>query len=199
VFGLKLEIRIQLIDRLPKSLWVPDHLTDGCLIIGLQHAFEGGGDNGHGFQRDVVLVDPLQIGPRATTVLWWRDPFASKTDRIVALRVPRQHGFQAQLTFPVIDEVVDVAEALPSMSAQRHELHVARINTEAGTTKTRAALLLAMETKAMEMHIAPGEDELQRGIEGGQGHVAADEEPAPNQRTDALHDHAELVDARWDA
>jgi hypothetical protein len=80
--------------------------------------------------------------------------------------VAGQDRFQAEVTHPVINEVVDVAEALPSMEAQRHERHVARINIEAETAKTRAAIPLARETKAMQMYIAPGEDDLQRGMEG---------------------------------
>jgi len=39
-----------------------------------------------------------------------------------------RHSF----TFPVIDEIVDVAEALPLEEAQRHERHVARLTIEAG-------------------------------------------------------------------
>jgi hypothetical protein len=35
VFGLKLEVGVELLDRLPKRLGVPDHLADGCLIVGL--------------------------------------------------------------------------------------------------------------------------------------------------------------------
>jgi len=76
---------------------------------------------------------------------------------------------------------------------------VARIDIEAGTAQTRAAILPAMDTKAMQMHIAPREHDLQHGMEGGQGHVAADEKPAPDQRTDTLHDYTELIDAGWDA
>ena len=34
-------------------------------------------------------------------------------------------------------------------------------------------------------------------MEGGQGHVAADEEATPDQRADALHHHPELIDIRW--
>jgi hypothetical protein len=57
VFGLKLKVRVELGDGLPKGLRVPDHLTDGCLIVGVQHASEGGADDGHGVQGDMVLVE----------------------------------------------------------------------------------------------------------------------------------------------
>jgi hypothetical protein len=44
------------------------------------------------------------------------------------------------------------------------------------------------------MHVAPGEDNLERGMEGGQGHVAAEEEATPDQRADPLHHDPELID-----
>ena len=87
VFGTKLAVGVELIDRLPKGLGVPDHLADGCPIVGLQHASEGGGDDGHGVQRDVVLVDSLQIGPGTATILWGRRTLAPEADGIVASRV----------------------------------------------------------------------------------------------------------------
>jgi hypothetical protein len=49
----------------------------------------------------------------------------------------------------------------------------------------------------MKKGITPGEDDLQRRMEGGQRHVVADEQPAPNQRADPLDDHTELIDAGW--
>jgi hypothetical protein len=73
-----------------------------------------------------------------------------------------------------------------------------RITIEAGTARPCTAILLAMDTKAMQMHIAPGEEDLQRGMEAGQGHVAADEEPAPDEGADSLHDHTDLIDAGWE-
>jgi hypothetical protein len=94
----------------------------------------------------------------------------------------------------VIDEVVEVAEALPAMEASRHEWHVARITIEAGTARPRTAVFLAMDPEAMEMYVTPGEDNLQRGMEAGQRHVTADEELAPDEGADALHDHTELID-----
>jgi hypothetical protein len=46
----------------------------------------------------------------------------------------------------------------------------------------------------MEMHVAPREHDLQRGMERGQGHVATDKEATPDQRANTLHYHAELID-----
>jgi hypothetical protein len=75
---------------------------------------------------------------------------------------------------------------------------VTRVVLEVGTAKTRAAVFFAVDTEVMQVLIAPGEDNLERRMERGQRHVAADEKPAPDQRTDGLQDHAELIDARWD-
>ena len=96
----------------------------------------------------------------------------------------------------MIDEIVDVGETLPSMEAQRYERHVTRINIEARTAKTPAAVCLAVDTEAMQIHVAPCEHDLQRGMEGGQGHVATDEEATPDQRADPLDNHPELIDMR---
>jgi hypothetical protein len=51
-----------------------------------------------------------------------------------------------------------------------------------------------MNAEGVQMFVAPGEDDLERRMERGQRHVAADEEPAPNQRIDAPQNHAELID-----
>jgi hypothetical protein len=56
---------------------------------------------------------------------------------------------------------------------------------------------MAMNTKIMPMHVAPGEDDLQRRMEGGQGLITTDEEATSDQRADALHDHTELIDVEW--
>jgi hypothetical protein len=45
------------------------------------------------------------------------------------------------------------------MEAQRHERRMARITVEADTAQTRAAILLAVDTKAMQIHVAFGKDD----------------------------------------
>jgi hypothetical protein len=54
-----------------------------------------------------------------------------------------------------------------------------------------------VDTEVMQMQIAPREDDLERGMEGGQGHITADEEATPDQWADPLNDHPELIDIRW--
>lgn len=143
----------------PKSFTVPNNLAYLRLAVRLQQAFEGGGDDGYGVQRGRVLVDPLQIGLDVATVFWGCRTLPPEADGIVTSRIQGQHGFEPKVTDPVIDEIVDVSEALPPMSAQRRERHVARISIEAGTARLRTAILLAVDTAVMQMHVAPREDD----------------------------------------
>jgi hypothetical protein len=181
-------------DGLPKGLRVPDHLANGCLIVGVQHASEGGAADGHGVQGEMVPVDPLQIGPHPATLLRRTGTFPARTERVATSWVHPQHRFEPEVTDPVIDEVVDVAEMLPPMEAQRCKRHVARIHIDARTTQPWTSIRFTMDVKRVEMGVAPREDDLQRRMEDGQRHVAADEEPAPDQGADPLHDHTELID-----
>jgi hypothetical protein len=89
VFRPKLQVRVELGDGLPKGLWVPDHPTDRCLIVGVQHASEDGSDDGHGVKGDTVLVDPLQIGPHPGTTLRRAGTFPARTERVAASWVHR--------------------------------------------------------------------------------------------------------------
>ena len=91
----------------------------------------------------------------------------------------------------MIAEVINVGQALPTVQVQGGERHLARVVIEVGTAYTRAAVFLAVDTEVMQMHVAPPEHDLQRGMERGQGHVATDEEATPDQRADPLHNYAE--------
>jgi hypothetical protein len=100
----------------------------------------------------------------------------------------------------VIDEVVDVAETLPPMEAQRCKRYMACISIDMRTIQPWSSIRVAMDVKRVKIGIgvAPREDDLQCRMEGSQGHIAADEKPAPDQGADPLHDHTELIDAGWD-
>jgi hypothetical protein len=51
------------------------------------------------------------------TILLRAGTFSARAERIAASGVHRQHRFEPEVTDPVIDEVVEVAEALPAMEA----------------------------------------------------------------------------------
>jgi Transporter associated domain len=97
----------------------------------------------------------------------------------------------------VIDKIVDIGHALPTVQVQGGQRNLTRIDIKAGTTRPRVAILRAMNTKIMQMHVAPGKDKLQCGMKSGEGHIAANENTTPDQRADALHNHPELIDIWW--
>jgi hypothetical protein len=86
----------------------------------------------------------------------------------------------------VIDEIVDVGEPRPPLQVQLAMRHVTRVVLEVGTADTRTAVFFAVDMEVMSMYVAPGEDNLERGMEGGQGHVAREEEATPAQRADPV-------------
>ena len=48
----------------------------------------------------------------------------------------------------------------------------------------------------MQVLVAPVEDDLQHGVELGQGRVASDQESTPDERADASQDDTQLIDIR---
>src|SRR5262245_17072179 len=132
----------------------------------------------------MVLVDPLQIGPRPTRILRRAGTFSARTERVAASWVHWQHRFEPEVIDPVIDEVVDVSETLPLVQVQLAKRHVMRVVLEGGTAETRVAVFLAVDTEGMQVLVAPGEDDLQCNMERGQRHVATQEEAPPDQRAD---------------
>jgi hypothetical protein len=65
----------------------------------------------------MVAIDHLQIRPCPAAIFGWGGAFATRTDGIDTTGLERQDRFEAEITFPVIDEVVELAETLPAMEA----------------------------------------------------------------------------------
>jgi hypothetical protein len=61
------------------------------------------------------------------------------------------------------------------------------------TRLSSTTIRFAVDVKRVEKGVAPGEDDRERGMAGGQGHGATDEEATPDQRADPLHHHPELI------
>jgi hypothetical protein len=146
----------------------------------------------------MVLVDSPHVRPWTAAILRRASAFPSRTHGIDTTGIERHDRFESEVTDPVTDEVVPVAEALPLMEAQRCQWHVARITIEVRAIQPWNAIRLAMDVEQVKIGIALGEDDLQRRMEGGQRHVVADEQPAPYEGADPLDDHTELIDAGWD-
>jgi hypothetical protein len=92
----------------------------------------------------------------------------------------------------VIDAIANAGEALTAVQAQGRQPYLTQVGIEAGATEPHTPICLAMDLEAVQMHVAPGEHDLQRVVEGGQGHVATDKQATPDQRANALQDNTEL-------
>jgi hypothetical protein len=66
--------------------------------------------------------------------------------------------------------------------------------TEADPTIMTDAVFTPVNDEAVQMLVGPAKSRLQRRVQIGDGCVAADEQPAPDQRADTAQDHAELED-----
>jgi hypothetical protein len=62
---------------------------------------------------------------------------------------------------------------------------MARIITEAEPAEVADAVLAAVTDETVQVLVAPAQGDLQRGMQVGDGAVAADEQTAPDQWADA--------------
>jgi hypothetical protein len=83
--------------------------------------------------------------------------------------------------------IVDVSESLAWVEAKRTQPDRAGVGAVTAIIRTK-------NVEAMEMFITPVEENLQHEVKLGQGGVAAHHESAPDERTDASQDDAQLVD-----
>ena len=115
VFGLELKVGVESIDRLTEGLTVFHDLAHGGLIVGRQQAFKRCGNNAQRLQRDMVLINQLHVRPCAPAIFGWSGAFASRTDGIKTPCIEWQDGFEAEVTYPVIDNIVEVGKAFPTV------------------------------------------------------------------------------------
>ena len=88
---------------------------------------------------------------------------------------------------------LNIPEALTATETKRAELDMSGISPV-------AAIVLAMDVERIQMLAAPVKDDLEDRMQVRQGCVAADEEAAPDQRTDLTQDNTQLIDTgrfRW--
>jgi hypothetical protein len=125
-----------------------------------------------------VVLAPLQERPVAATIFGWGGATATDAARIGAPRRQRQDLLDPEVVLPAVDEVVLVPEALADAEPELAEPHAARVGI------ARVAVLAPLDDEAMQVLIAPAEGRLHGGMEVGDGAVAADQQPAPDQRAD---------------
>src|SRR5712692_9997091 len=89
--------------------------------------------------------------------------------------------------------IIDIPEALTLTETKRVQLNVSRISPA-------APIVLAVEVERVQMLAAPVKDDLEDGMEVREGGVAADEESAPDERTDLAQGDTQLIETgrfRW--
>jgi hypothetical protein len=84
---------------------------------------------------------------------------------------------------------IDIPEALTATETPCAQSDVSDISPV-------AAIVRAVEVERVERLAAPVKDELEEHREGRQGSSAADEESAPDERTDLAQDDTQLIDTR---
>ena len=94
------------------------------------------------------------------------------------------------MSAPAVDEIVFIDEALADAQPEISQPHPARFDAAIG------AVVAPLDHEAVEVLITPAQSHLQGGMQVGDGAVAADEEPAPDQRADPAQDDPQLVDHR---
>ena len=142
------------------------------------------------------MLAQLQEGPCPATVLGRHPPSPADAQRVVASRDQRQDLLDADIVLPAIGEVVLVQEALPNAEAQVGQAYLARIITEGDPAEVADAVLATVNDEPVKVLVAPVQSDLQRGMQVGNGAVAADEQSAPDQWADATQDDAQLVHDR---
>jgi hypothetical protein len=135
-----------------------------------------------------MLIEPLQIAPGPPAVLGRCGPFPSNAHRIDASRCQREKRFETDIALPEGANVIDIPEALAAMEAQVVQPDI----VGRGAT---AAILLAMNVKAVQMLVTPGKQDLQDGMEVRQGGSAMYQQAPLDEGTDAAQDNPQLVDA----
>jgi hypothetical protein len=125
-----------------------------------------------------MMIEPFHIRQSPPAVFWWCGMFAPKTDRIDTPWHQGETGFEADIAFPVGDEVVHILEPLATVELQVAQQDVAGLYAA-------AAVLLTVDMKTVQMLITPGEHDLQDGVEMRQCGVAMDEQAAPDEGADA--------------
>jgi len=140
-----------------------------------------------------MLIELGHIRPGTPALLGRCCPFGGDTHGIKTRGITRYDRFEADVALPMGPVIIDIPEALTLTETKRVQLDVSSI-------RTVAAIVLAVEVERVQMPAAPVQDDVQDGVELRQGGTAADEESAPDERTDLAQGDTQLIETgrfRW--
>lgn len=195
VFGLKLLIRLKAVDGILQRVKSPDSFPDGFsdrgVWIRVQQGSDGISGDEHGFKRWMIamLIEPRHICPGAPIFLGRCRPFGANAYRIKTRGITRYDRFEAYITLPRGAVIIDIPEALTATETQCAQPDVSGISPV-------ASIVRAVEVERVEMLAAPVKDDLADNMEVREGGIAADEQSAPDERTDLAQDDTQLIDTR---
>jgi hypothetical protein len=188
--GLKLIVGFKTVHRLANLIEVTNRLPNGNASRRVQQRLGGTSQCQDGLKGRIAMrIEQLQIGPGILDMLRRRRPFAAGTDGIEALGIKGQRRFEADVTLPLGEKIVDVTETFAPLEAKRAQHNMSRVGTI-------AAIVLTKNVEVMQVLVAPVEEDLEHEMELCQRGVASDQEPTPDERTDASQDDAQLVDVQ---
>ncbi len=120
-------------------------------------------------------------------------PCTAHADGIGFRRVEGHRALEADLVLPQVAKVVFVAETRVLTKAEIRQADLGRVISKGDPAEVGEAIVLAMDDKAVEVRIAPVEDDLQAVMEIGDGAVTANEQASSNHRADFPQPDVELV------
>ena len=106
------------------------------------------------------MLAQLQERPRSTTVFRWRCASAADANRVVPPSPDRQELLNAHIVLPAVREVVFIQETLTCAEVKVGQAYVSRVVTEANSAVMADSVLAAVDDEAVQVLIAPAEDEL---------------------------------------
>jgi len=106
------------------------------------------------------VLAQFQERPRPAAVFEWRCASAADADRVGPPWLERQDLLNAHVMLPAVGEVILVQEALTDAQAKVGQAYVSGIVTEADSAVMPDAVLAAVDDEAVQVLIAPAEDEL---------------------------------------
>ena len=112
-------------------------------------------------------------------------PFSVAANRSGAVPIQRHNLFQSNLYLPMGREVIFIAEILPPVQTKAGERHTMRVVAERNAAEVSDPIILAVDTKAMQVLATPVKSDLNILVELGETGFARNQETPPDQRLDS--------------
>src|ERR1039457_1743771 len=136
------------------------------------------------------------IAGRSSYVFWGSAAFAADARRILRGCLRQQDGLQHQVMIPAVTEVIQICELSPHTGHDLPERHAAFIDHLAlvhGVVGVGHAVKTAADHELVEMVILPAHDDLQDGVQLGQGSVFPHLDAPPDRRVNVPQCYVQLI------